>query len=370
MLIRKLNVDGVRNLQSVRLDELASVNVLFGDNGAGKTSVLEAIYLLSSAKTFRSHKIKPLINTQMDNCVVYGEVVDESTNNYQSIAVQRFTSVDKPGVIKVAGESVGSASVLAERLPVQVVSSETFKLLEGAPTNRRQFLDWGVFHVEHRFLHRWKSLQRSLKQRNSLLRHGKIEPLQLAVWDEEFVQHAEAIDAYRAAYFQKFKPLFEQLLGRLIRLEGEIAISYRRGWDKDSSLSEILSSNRERELEKGYTVSGPHRADLQLRYQGGLASDILSRGQQKLVVCALRIAQAALLAELKGRHCLFLVDDLPAELDADHRRTFCELLEGLGSQVFVSCVDSEDLRSSWSDQTDIRMFHVEQGSVSPVSGKR
>jgi DNA replication and repair protein RecF len=173
------------------------------------------------------------------------------------------------------------------------------------------------------------------------------------------------MDNYRKAYFKQFVPVFERTLQRLLKLDG-LGLTYYRGWDKEKSLFEVISTNKQRESEQGYTVSGPHRADLKLRYQSSMAADILSRGQQKLVVCALRVAQGYLLSQLTGRSCVYLVDDLPAELDKEHRLSLCGLLEELKCQVFVTCVDHHDLSDCWSVDAAIKMFHVEQGVVSAV----
>jgi DNA replication and repair protein RecF len=365
VIIQRLDITGVRNLRSASLHELSSINIIYGANGAGKTSVLESIHLLSSARSFRSHKLKPLINNDMDSCVSFAEI-DLPGAGYQPVGVQRFRSSTTPSVIKVSGKLVKSASTLAENLPLQAINSSTFQLLDGPPAVRRQFLDWGVFHVEHRFHAVWLGFQRCLKQRNSLLRHARIADPQLPVWTDELVLYADQLDQYRRQYFEALKPLFNTILNSLVQLDG-LDISYQRGWDKDKSLAEVLAANLLRENEQGYTSSGPHRAEIRFRYQSSNAAEILSRGQQKLVVCALRIAQGYLLTNLTGRSCVFLLDDLPAELDKSHRVALCGLLEELNCQVFITCVDHNDLKGCWSEQAAIKMFHVEHGNITAAN---
>ena len=351
----------MRNIQSATLPDLSPINIFYGSNGAGKTSVLESIHLLSTARSFRSHKIKPLINSGMESCVSFGEV-DVLGCGYQPVGVQRFRSASTPAVIKVAGKVVKSASALAENLPIQTLNSDSFKLLDGSPAVRRQFLDWGVFHVEHAFHPLWVNTQQCLKQRNSLLRHDRIDDSQLAVWTEEFVALATKLDGYRERYFEQLVPVFNDTLSKLVDIDG-LKLTYYRGWDKERALVDVVSANRNREIEQGFTVSGPHRCDLKLRYRTQNAADVLSRGQQKLVVCALRVAQGYLLSQETGRSCVYLVDDLPAELDKTHRAALCKLLEELQCQVFITCVDNRDLNDCWSKDASIKMFHVEQGSI-------
>lgn len=364
MLIKRLHIKGVRNISAANLEALSTINIFFGENGAGKTSVLEAIHLLSSARSFRSHKISPLIANTADGCVAFGEI-NVPGIGYQPVGVERFKSTKNPGQIRVAGQTVKSASALAENLPLQVICSDTFKILEGSPSVRRQFMDWGVFHVEQQFHEVWKNTQRCLKQRNSLLRHGRIDAQQLATWTAELARSGEQLHQLRKRYFEQFVPVFQRLLARLIDLD-DLSLSYYRGWDKERSLLDVLNENGVREQEQGHTLVGPHRADLRLRYRSAAAADMLSRGQQKLVVCALRVAQGYVLAQLTGRTCCFLVDDLPAELDMNHRQSLCKLLEELQCQVFVTCVDHRDMLNCWSPDVGVKLFHVEHGSISAI----
>ncbi|MGK0442528.1 MAG: DNA replication and repair protein RecF [Pseudohongiellaceae bacterium] len=361
MLIRRLTITDVRNVRQANLADLSPVSIFYGVNGSGKTTLLEAIHVLSSAKSFRSHKLKPLINNEAEQCVVFAEVAATHAQDiYQPIGVRRHRSGE--GVIKIDGQVVRSAAQLADALPVQVINSDSFLLLGGGPVVRRQFLDWGVFHVEHRFHEAWKSLQRCLKQRNSLLRHDRIDASALAVWTPEFIRLSEQLDGFRQAYLELFMPEFERCLSQLIELEG-LQLRYQRGWAKDHSLAEVLQGQALSEQHQGYTLSGPHRADIKIQYQGQLAADILSRGQQKLIVCAMRIAQGYLLSQLSKRQCVYLVDDLPSELDGNHRKALCRLLDNLDCQVFISCVDPRDLEGCWQQQEKIKMFHVEQGVI-------
>ncbi len=365
VLIRRLEITGVRNLHHSRLNDLSQINILYGSNGAGKTSVLESIHLLSSARSFRTHKLAPLISNTLDSCIAFAEI-NLPGAGYQPVGVERFRSKNTAGVIKVSGKPVKSAALLADQLPVQVISADSFKLLDGSPSVRRQFLDWGVFHVEQSFHSLWKTARRCLKQRNTLLRHGRIDAAQLEVWTIELARLGEQLDGLRQRYISQLVPVFEQTLEKLIGLEG-LRLSYNRGWDKDRSLRQVLDSNLCREQEQGYTLSGPHRADLRLRYQSSNAAEILSRGQQKLVVCALRVAQGYLLSQLTGRSCVFLVDDLPAELDREHRSALCALLEELECQVFITCVDRKEMEDSWSTQAAVKVFHVEHGMITATN---
>jgi DNA replication and repair protein RecF len=360
MPLTRLSVTAVRNIDTVTLHPSPRINLLTGLNGSGKTSLLEAIHLLGLARSFRSTRLQPVIQHEKPACTVFAEV---SCLGRQSRSLGVTRSRDGEYLIRIDGQTIRSAAELAEILPLQLINPDSFRLLEGSPKQRRQFMDWGVFHVEHQFLQVWQRFQKSLKQRNSLLRRGRIPRSALDPWEVELVAVAEKIDSFRQAYLARLKPVFEAALARLVDLDG-LTLSYYRGWDRERALQSILDAQFERDMQLGYTQAGPQRADLRLRLNGQNAVDVLSRGQMKLVVCALKIAQAKLLEQNdRLADCVFLVDDLPSELDARHRGALCTLLEELGCQVFITGVEAEQLASSWREETPLAMFHVEHGHI-------
>jgi DNA replication and repair protein RecF len=364
MSLSRLSVTGVRNLQPVTLHPSPRINILHGDNGSGKTSLLEAIHILGMARSFRSARLNPIITHEQTGCTVFGQVeLGEDQSSALGISRERSGEVR----IRINGESVRSTAELADALPLQLINPDSFRLLEGAPKLRRQFLDWGVFHVEPRFLPSWQRLQQALRQRNSWLRHGTLDAASQAAWSRELSTASDEIDGFRRAYIHALKPVFERTLASLLDLEG-FHLSYYRGWDKERSLDEVLTASIDRDRLMGHTQAGPQRADLRLRIAGHNAAETLSRGQQKLVVCALRIAQGHLVSESKRGQCIYLVDDLPSELDDQHRLALCRLLEQLDCQVFITCVDSKVLREGWRNDTPVSMFHVEHGAIAQDHG--
>ena len=365
MTINKLMVKDVRNIQSLTIIPSPFINILYGLNGSGKTSVLEAIHLLSLARSFRSSRLKPVIQKDKSKLTVFGQLLSEN-HSLIPVGVSRDIN-DEFFQIRVAGESLRMTSELAQLLPLQLINPDTFRLLEGSPKVRRQFLDWGVFHVKQRdFLPIWKRAQKALKQRNSLLRHARMRgsslEAELAPWDLELAKSADAIDRLRADYFEEFTPVFHQVLEELTDLS-KIRLSYFRGWEKERSFHDVLRDNLTRDIQSGYTQSGPQRADIRVRVDGSNAIDTLSRGQQKLVVCAMKLAQGLLHTKTSGKKCVFLVDDLPSELDAVHRQALCKILQNMQSQVFITCVEREALTNCWLPGVDVKVFHVKQGRI-------
>lgn len=361
MTLKRLSIRFLRNLYSVDILPSEHVNLIYGANGSGKTSLLEAINILGLGRSFRSHKHKALINYEQDSFTVFGKV---STDDGVDIPLGINRTTNGESILKANGSLITSAATLAGYLPLQIINSNSFLLLEGSPKTRRQFIDWLVFHVEPTFFQAWKDIQRCLKHRNSLLRHDRIDRFELATWDKELVSLTEKIHGYRELCMVRFNHVFHELLQEFLSIDG-IKLSYFRGWDKDSNYAEALESGIERDRQQGFTRIGSHRADLRISVNGQNAADILSRGQQKLLVCALKIAQGCVFTKITGRKCVYLVDDLPAELDEKHRQLLAKWLNTMQTQVFISGVEREALTSTWEKESvvELKVFHVEQGKV-------
>jgi DNA replication and repair protein RecF len=362
MQLRRLQVQNVRNLEQVSLRHLQQVNLFSGSNGSGKTSLLEAVHLLLVGRPFRSTQLRPVLREGTDQCIVFAELVEGEVSH--SLGMQR-TQADKP-LIKLDGERLRSAAELVRLAPLQVLNADAFALLTGGPGERREFIDWGMFHVEHEFYPVWQRARRALHQRNSLIRHGKIDRPQLLLWSREYARYGEMLDSWRRDYVAALAPLFRETLAELSpAITERVTVMYSRGWAKDVDLEALLVDGLDRDLQQGYTRVGPHRADLRVQVGGGNASEMLSRGQLKLVVAALRIAQARCLRMRTGKECLMLVDDLPAELDMRHRQQLCRELVRLDAQVLVTCIDRNELEDCWRDVGSLAMFHVEHGAIRP-----
>ena len=364
MTLKRLYIQHLRNLETVDLTPSEQVNLIYGENGSGKTSILEAIHVLGVGRSFRSHKHKPLINHEQNSFTVYGKVLAQGAD--VPIGVNR--QANGTAVFKANGALVGSAAALASYLPIQVINSDTFLLLEGSPKVRRQFMDWLVFHVEPNFFQVWKDAQRSLKHRNSLLRRDRIDRFELATWDKELARCSDQIHAFRQECMNKFCETFYELVQEFIAIDG-IELNYYCGWDQEKDYLAILSDSIDKDKRQGFTQAGAHRADLRILVKGFPAAEVLSRGQQKLLVCALKIAQGYVFSRITGRRCIYLIDDLPAELDEQYRALLVRWLDAMGTQTFVTGVEQKVLLEAWQQMrsTKIKLFHVEQGRVQATS---
>jgi DNA replication and repair protein RecF len=215
--------------------------------------------------------------------------------------------------------------------------------------------------VEPSFHEIWQKYTRILKQRNAALRERK-PGNDAKVWDKSLVEAAEGLTELRNHYIQELIPFLQDYTNRLIQITP--TVQYRQGWPQDTSFESALSGAFELDTLKGFTRYGPHRADLLLSDQGQPVQEQFSRGQQKLLVSAMRLAQITHLRTRQQQQSVVLVDDLAAELDQIHRGRLIDLLVETGAQLFITSTDSELFKSkAWASS---KMFHVEHGQVSEV----
>lgn len=364
MRLTTLNVQGVRNIRHAVLHPAPTINIIYGENGSGKTSLLEAIFLLGRGRSFRTRKLDSVISKGVDSCTVFALLSDSDQQDCSEIPVGVSRSAKGGFKFKIAGRQVNTASQLAANLPILLINSDSFVLISGGPSNRRRFLDWGVFHVEHEYRDVWQKFQRCHKQRNNLLRRDSMQRSELLVWDREFVELSEQVAVYRQRYFDKMLPEFNKTLA-LLNNTLRIDLSLYRGWDIEHTLAEALRTNYQRDHNSKLTHSGAHRADLRFLCEGRPATEVLSRGQEKLVVLALQIAQGRLLGKAINGHCLYLLDDLAAELDQHHFAKGMQLLVELKSQLFMTGTNKELMQAGLpkSQHGQISMFHVKHGEI-------
>jgi DNA replication and repair protein RecF len=356
MAITELRIEQFRNIREARIHPKSTFNFLYGANGAGKTSVLEALYHLGTGRSFRTSQSNLLIQNAAESFRVFS--VLETTSASIPVGVERHKDGRKN--IRMNGEKVASLSVLAQQLPLLFLGTESHRFFHEGPKLRRQTLDWGVFHVEHSFHSYWRSCETILKQRNVLIKNRRPYS-EIVSWDIELATSAEQLHQLRASYISEFWPIAEALLGKLLNVD-DLTLHYERGWANNINLQEALKKNYERDLMIGYTQLGPHRADLQLLYQAFPAQNYLSQGQQKLAAYGLYLAQGLLLEKKTEKKPIYLIDDLASELDVNKQKAVLKVLQDLNAQVFItgtSCQESEFLANT----EECQLFHVEHGVI-------
>jgi DNA replication and repair protein RecF len=306
---------------------------------------------------------------------VSGRIVRHSAEKFQLFA-QKLSSGDQTipiGLerhaqgdikIRIAGQDAQSAADLANLTPVQLVNSSCFNLLDGGPLFRRKYLDWGIFYLNSDFLRVWRDVAQILKQRNAALRSRRPKQ-ELSAWTEELVAKAAVLDQMRQAYVDLLIPLLRETVADLVTIP-ELELDYQPGWDQTLAYADVLHAALDKDIHLGHTQYGPHRADFKIKTRRIQAKDILSRGQQKLFVCAMILAQGALLNRHANKQPIYLIDDLPAELDTTSRANLIGLLSRQNTQIFVTAVERDGLGEALL-RLPRKMFHVEHGEITEVT---
>jgi DNA replication and repair protein RecF len=352
MILSELKVHHLRNLSSIKLQLHPRFNFISGANGSGKTSILEALYLLSCGHSFRSREIAPIIQQGQSTFTVFARGVEQET-----ISIQKSSAESTQ--IKLNNQFCSSTSQLAYALPCQIFYSDIFQIIDAGPAVRRSVLDWGLFHVKPNYLGLLKDYKKVLKHRNALLK--KHAPYAHFVpWDKQLSDLAEQLDLLRKEYFALWEQEFNQVLAQLTELE--CTMHYFKGWDKKNSgkeLQQVLQEHFESDKHKQYTQYGVHQADIIIESNLNKAKQFLSRGQQKIILIALKLAQANLVAH----DCLYLLDDLPAELDEIHQKKLLAYLASRrGQYVVTTNASAEFLHSLCPNEAGV-CYQLEHGVI-------
>ncbi len=424
-MLTRIQIANLRNIAIQEIGDLSSVNVFLGDNGVGKTSILEAIHTLGYGRSFRKQggQKDALVRYGCERLVVFGESVMGGSGGVggdaQALGVERMglsRAINGDIQIKINGEKLQRLSEMAFRLPTIAVNSDTFDLLTGGAAERRRYLDWAVFHVEHGFRDVSKRYANALQQRNSILRRianqmrspntksAMIDhdPQELSTWTQAVSALGAQVGEYREAQFLVLKNLFEDMLQELGGGALGVKLGYRSGWGQGVALGEALELGQVSDMSRGFTQFGPHRADIQVVVgkdvagQTRLARDVLSRGQLKLVVLAMKLAQVRFFlhagttgifaskgapaesggdprlqatAPTAGNTLSVLLDDIAAEFDRPRvvalGRLLAEMITQGGVQVFATSTAIEPLKPLLDAISieDLKVFHVEHGRV-------
>lgn len=359
MRLDKIQIAEFRNLKSVDLAPSSELTVITGKNGSGKSSLMEAIFYLGFGRSFRTNKHKVVINHEADNFSVFA-LCSDSQGKQLKLGLNRNRQDEF--VCSINGERSSRLTDLVSLLPIQLFTPQSTDLILGSPAERRRFVDWGVFHVEHSFNSIFQMYSRLLKQRNAALRIADNPSAEnIPYWSAQMALYGEKVNSLRDDYINALKSCFNAICSEFLP-EFSLEISYYRGWENDTELLESISKKSAYDHKVGFTSVGPHKADLKFKVDGVNAQEVLSRGQLRMAVAALQLAQTKLLYETKDRQSIFLLDDVGAELDIEKRERFIDGLLSMRTQVFVTAIESEQL-DFIKKYKNIKMFHVEHGHV-------
>jgi DNA replication and repair protein RecF len=347
MTLAKLDAFNVRNIETACIVPSPRLNFILGANGSGKTSLLETIHILGRARSFRSTQAGQVISFQQHDLTVAGKISEGAGLSPIQIGVRLGR---RKREILLAGTRLQSSAELIRAFPVLLIQPSSVSLLEGAPKARRQFLDWGGFHLDAGFLENWRGYARALSQRNALLRSGTSRGIE--IWNHEVARYGIIVDCVRTAYVDRLRPYFYAAAAHFL---GSVPFELQTlaGWDTEKLLDEILQAEISQDLRDGYTHSGPHKGDFQVQANGRPAKNYLSRGQMKLLVFALLLAQSHLLEESLGAKGCVLIDDLASELDSANRGKLLGFLQQRHAQFFITTTDPRILEMVDLEETAV-----------------
>ncbi|MDH3627216.1 MAG: DNA replication and repair protein RecF [Acidobacteriota bacterium] len=373
MWLRRLEADRLRNLRAVDLELSPGLTLLQGRNGQGKTSLLEAVYLLGTARSFRSRRIEELIPWDGGTLRVKGQL-----DSILGAADLGFW-MDDSGRRLAVNDADKEFDQFIGRLAVVDLSGDRIRLLREGPEERRRFLDRGVLGTDNSYLHRLGDYRKILLQRNALLRgHGRSggSAGQLDAWDQQLVEAGEIVHGARRAYAGRLATAIGDG-GRMLFPDGQtLRLRYRPSPalpDSEESpnfkaiFTEKLEQARARDFEVGHTSVGPHRDEMRIHLDEIDLRKFGSAGQLRASLIVLKLGKMALLKKDRGEDPLFLMDDFDSDIDDVRAAALVEFLQGSGYQALVA-TSKEGLAGKLGERVrEIQRIRIEDGHASPLT---
>jgi len=367
MFVNHLEVNQFRNLAHLRLPFSRSLTIFYGENAQGKTNLLEAIYLLTSLRTFRSIQNVELINFSADSALVKGKI--------HTAVGEREVEVRLEGCRKsltVDGKRTGRIGDYANEVKAVLFVPGDLSLIQGKKSVRRDFLDRAICHIYAQHSDVLRQYARVVSQRNRLLAQRTKSGQLFETWTDQLVELGSRIMATRGRFVKRLRSLWVGVFSDIAQMDVEVDLKYRpslpifgglEGTKLRSVFREELAKGVEEEFRRGITFLGPHRDDLTVLLGTRLASKFCSQGQARLLSLCLKIMELRVLLEDRGIVPVFLLDDVSSELD-EHRNEFLmKYLAGVGCQVFITTTSLQHVCASEFDEVSI--FRVSGGDVFP-----
>lgn len=357
MWIKNITINDCRSLKEVSLEFSSDLNIIIGSNASGKTSLLEALNILSKGRSFRTSHINEVISDNKDSVLISAAIVDSENNETSQIGIEKSRSKTK---IRINKQDVYTQAELSSHLPITVIHPNSVDLITGSPAIRRSYLDWIAFYIFPDFLIKWKKYQHILRQRNICLKSPK-HAYALDKWTEELVLLQPDLIKYRTEVVNLLQPIVNEITKYLLK-DLDIKIKLKTGFPKDlaldkDSLTNYYKEKREYELKVKRTTAGSHRADFDILIDSTPAVESASRGQLKLLAICLLLAQNNSISKTSSGKGVLLIDDLAAELDSENKELLLKYLSTLNKQLIITSTGNISI-----DNFDPKVFHVKHGS--------
>lgn len=362
MTLKELDIVDFKNIAEATLSFSSGLNGFVGNNGEGKTNVLDAIHYLSVCKSFFNVQDALNIRHEAPFFVIQGKY---ETPDGEDLDIYCGVKRGEKKVFRKNGKPYERLSEHIGLLPLVMISPEDIALIEGGSEERRRLIDGIISQCDRDYLYRLISYNRTLLQRNRLLRscEGRVPAADhLAVWDDRLAGLGEEISRRRVSFLEEFKVAFQEYYNRIADGREQVELAYRPS-AKEMPLREALQRYVDRDAQYGFTTVGIHRDDIAMRMDGYEVKKVGSQGQKKTYLTALKLAQYVWLAKSGGKKPLLLLDDIFDKLDAARVGQIVRLVgdEAFG-QVFITDTDADRLvRALRAGRKDYRIFRVERG---------
>ncbi len=356
MYVKELKLDGFRNYEKEHFTFSSGTNMIYGNNAQGKTNALEAVYLFSIGKSFRTQQDRELIHFEKDFTRISVLFEDQTRENEIEIVVRR----DRKKQIKVNGVPITKMGELIGKFTVVLFSPDELNLTKGSPNARRRFLDIAVSQMRPKYYHILRRYNKVLEQRNNLIKklrasHDDTLRDTIAVWNEKLADYGMRIIEYRKQFVEKLRVFSKNIH---FEISGEaFEVRYKPAFETKEQFINKLTASFAKEIEQGFTLYGPHRDDLDIETNGRDIKVYGSQGQHRSAVLALKLAQADMIFEDTGEYPVLLLDDIMSELDADRRAYLAGKIRD--KQVIITCTDVEDL----PEGENSARIHIENGAI-------
>lgn len=359
-----LRVQGFRNIASVDLSPSPGFNVISGDNGQGKTSLLEAIYFVATTRSFRTERFRELLMEGEQTAVVKVRVDDGGL-----VREQRAIVAGSGRAVQIDGKRPERLSQYATQTPVVVFHPGDLVVVSGPAQGRRTLLDrialfGDAMSADHRLRY-----TRAMKSRQLVLAERGPSAMDLGPLEELMGRHGAALSAARARAADELAAAGSAAFDHMSVSSSKLEIRYMPGGDEDASrMTEQLGRRRAEDLRARSAGVGPHRDDLKLLLGGRTVRKHASQGQQRLVTLALKMAELECVRRARGAHPVLLLDDVSSELDRTRTGAVFELLSSTLSQVFLTTTRPELFVTPAPGATERRDWVVRSGAIERVGG--
>lgn len=368
MQIRALKVSNVRNLDAATLEPGPRFNVFSGDNGQGKTNLLEAIYAVCTLRSFRTSRLRDLVRIGEERAYIAARVARGGLERRYELTVGQ-----RSRVVRLDGKAVRPIARYFGQFNVVLFAPEDLLVPRGSPSDRRRFLDRAVFSENPTYLATVQQYEKLIKSRNALLRDEDMPPNEknqlLEVYDHKLADVAARVWRARRAYLAQIVPRYREAFAAITQIGLGADLAYRVSVEADDDADEAtlaealrrrLAQERRRDLARGATSSGPHRDELQFLLADQEAPVFASQGQLRALVLAWKTAEMELLAAAHEDPPALLLDDVSSELDAQRNEYLFEFLRARENQCFITTTHRRHVLLAGADRVD---FSVRGGAV-------